>query len=86
MTTKAEFEAMILEAIADEGDLTTLDAQNGVEIDAHGPSAGNQRPVEGWYTANGQRAYFSATITVTLDEYQPDFDYDIEDEDEGEDD
>jgi len=86
MTTKAEFEALILEALVDEGDLTTLGAENGVEIDGHGPSAGSSRPVVGWHMANGERAYFSARLTVTLDEYQPDFDHGLEDEDEGDDD
>ncbi len=86
MTTKAEFEAMILEAIVDEGDLTTLSAENGVEIDGHGPSEGNTRPFEGWFRKGGTRAYFAGTITVTVDEFEPEHDEDDDYyEDEGDD-
>ena len=87
MTTQAEFEAMILEALVDEGTLTTLGAENGVEIDGHGPSEGNSHPIEGWYTKGGARVYFSATLTVTLETFEPDFDSDDDyyDEDEEED-
>jgi len=87
MTTQAEFEAMILEALVDEGTLTTLGAENGVEVDGHGPSEGNTRPIEGWYTANGARTYFSATLTVALETFEPDYDTDddyYEDEDDDE--
>lgn len=87
MTTQAEFEAMILEALVDEGTLTTLGAENGVEIDGHGPSEGNQHPIEGWYTANGTRTYFSATLTVSLETFEPDYETDDDyfEEDEGDD-
>lgn len=84
MTTD-EFEAKILEAITTEGSLMTLDADNGVEIDTHGPNDGNKSPVEGWYREDGRRSYFAATVTVTLDEFSSDYG-DVEDEDEGDDD
>lgn len=88
MTTKQEFEAMVLEAIVNEGDLMTLGADNGVEIDGHGPREGNTTTVEGWYTAGGARTYFAATVTVTLEEFEPDFDNDDDyyEEDAGDDD
>jgi hypothetical protein len=80
--TARDFEVLILEAIVDEGDLTTLGAENGVEIDGHGPSDGNTRPIEGWYTKDGKRAYFSATVVIRLEEFLPDYD-DDDDQDEG---
>lgn len=89
MTTQAEFEAMILEAIVAEGTLTTLGAENGVEIDGHGPSEGNVRPIEGWFSPqNGTRTYFSATLTIALETFEPDYDDDDDyyEEDEGDDD
>lgn len=69
--TRAEFEAMILEAISDTGSLHTLGAENGVEIDSSGPQGGNTMRVEGYYRANGARSYFQATLTVALEEFSP---------------
>ncbi|QDP45497.1 hypothetical protein SEA_FUZZBUSTER_13 [Microbacterium phage FuzzBuster] len=69
LPTQAEFEALIIEALRDEGDLMTLGAENGVEIDGHGPSDGGTTPVEGYFTHEGRRHYFSATLSVTLDDF-----------------
>lgn len=72
--TKEEFEAKIIDALCDAGRLHTLGAENGVEIDTSGPSEGGTIPVEGWHRHDGGKAYFAATIMVTLDDYAPNYD------------
>lgn len=85
LPTAAEFEALIIEALRDEGDLMTLGADNGVEIDGHGPSDGRTTPVEGYFTHEGRRHYFSATLAVTVDEFDTfGDDGDLDDEEGGE--
>lgn len=72
--TQEEFEAKIIEAISNDGDLFTSGDENGVAIDGHGPTDGNKTTIEGWYRHDAGKAYFAATITVTLDDYAPNYD------------
>lgn len=74
MPTKAEVEKLILEAIREEGSLMTLGADNGVDIDTDGPQEGSFTRVEGWHRHDGGRKFFfSAKVTIELEEYSPDF-------------
>lgn len=82
--TKEEFEAKILGAIRDSGDLMTTGDESGVEIDTHGPPEGNSTPVEGFYREGGRRFYFAATVTVSLDEFDDMLDDMLDDDDEEE--
>ncbi|AWN07801.1 hypothetical protein HOT31_gp131 [Microbacterium phage Hendrix] len=83
MNDKESFEKMILEAIVSDGDLTTIGAENGVEIDGHGPQEGNSTPIEGYYRFNGRRAYFAGKVTVELETFEHADDDDDLDDDEG---
>lgn len=79
---KKDMETLIIQALH-ENDLSTLGDENGVEIDSQGPTKGNSTYIEGMHTrSDGTRAFFSATLTVSLDEYvvhYSDEEYDEED-------